>query len=197
LDHELVHVLLGRSFAPNHPPQWLQEGLAQLFAGEYTPDTTRRLARGLIGRQPIDLEALQHGFPSDPIEADLAYAQSADFMAWMRGRYGDDSIHRLIGQLAGGAEIGAAIRRATGSWLEDVEGEWRSDLNSGVPLSFSAFQDFEIFWAFGGLLLVFGGISARLRLNRRMREMEEEENRMDEMLDDLMAAVVEDRPLVR
>jgi hypothetical protein len=34
LDHELVHVLLGRAFAPAQPPTWLQEGIARVFAGE-------------------------------------------------------------------------------------------------------------------------------------------------------------------
>jgi hypothetical protein len=49
LDHELVHVLLGRAFGDEQPPIWLQEGVAQVLAKQLGP---RRVARSRKARRP-------------------------------------------------------------------------------------------------------------------------------------------------
>ena len=43
LDHEIVHILLGRAFAHYPVPRWLQEGVAQVVAGEYTPSKVQQV----------------------------------------------------------------------------------------------------------------------------------------------------------
>src|SRR5690606_24960154 len=51
LEHELTHILVGRAFLPNHPPSWLQEGVAQVVSGEHEPGLSRELLRaGATGR---------------------------------------------------------------------------------------------------------------------------------------------------
>jgi hypothetical protein len=187
MEHELVHVLLGRAFAPNRPPSWLQEGLAQVMAGEYSPDTTRRLARGLLTGEARSLESLSRGFPRDPVQADYAYAQSADFISWLRVHYGPEAVPTLIRELAGGASIGTAMHAATGSFLDGVESEWRRSLQTGIPLGLTALvENGELFWAFGGVALIVGGVMRRRQLRRRLLELEVEEALIDELLSDLL-----------
>ena len=76
LDHELVHVILGQAFQEKRPPQWLQKRVAQVFAGEYTLETTDKIAEGMLGRGLFSLSELSHPFPRDPVRAQLAYAQA-------------------------------------------------------------------------------------------------------------------------
>jgi len=188
MDHELAHIVLGRAFAPERPPQWLQEGVAQVMAGEFTPETTNAIAEGMLGSGLISLEDLSRGFPSDPRKAKLAYAQSADFVAWYQMQYGQDALADLIKEMAGGASIHAAVRRTTGDFLEDIDKEWRDRLTSGIPLSFAPLtKSVDIWWAFGGIALIIGGILRRRQFKRRLIEMEAEERLVDEMLEQMAA----------
>ncbi len=180
LDHELVHVLMGRAFDPNRAPRWLDEGTAQVFAGELTPDTTRRLARGLIGRDLYTLQELDWGFPRDRAGAQLAYAQSADFVAFFRAEYGDDAFRVLLRELSKGAEIQGAVRVSTGLFLEDVDQAWRSRL-SRPRLVLSALGAVDTVWFLTGVLGFFGVIVVHIRQRRRRRRIIEEE-RLEEAL---------------
>lgn len=183
LSHEIVHVLLGRAFAPQRPPSWLQEGLAQVYAGEYTPETTRQLARGMLSGRLQSLRELSSGFPSDPADAHVAYAQSADLIAWMRVEYGEDAIPTLVATLAEGAHIEEAVHRATGAYLEDVDRAWRARLdNGGVPLWWSALASPDSIWFGTAVLAVAALLVARVRLRRRRRAVLERERRQEELV---------------
>ncbi|MBW1877496.1 MAG: hypothetical protein JRJ84_03960 [Deltaproteobacteria bacterium] len=182
-DHELVHVLLGRAFAPQHPPRWLQEGVAQVFAGEYGPDTTREIARGAAGPGLYTLEQLTLGFPSDPRSAQLAYAQSADFVSWMRAEYGDEALREVVHQMRGGADVRGAIRAATGVFLEDVDALWRGRVERGSSdLWLSVFSTGDIWWAMAALFAAVGLLIARWRIRRRMAAMARQERMRDALL---------------
>lgn len=133
LDHELVHILLGRAFAPADPPRWLQEGTAQVLAGEAGPETTAALARGLMGGRPIPLEDLERGFPADAHRADLAYAESADFVGWFRVTYGADALARLVKLVREGDTLASAVRRITGVPLTAVDAVWSQRLQGFLP----------------------------------------------------------------
>jgi hypothetical protein len=110
LDHEIIHVLVGRAFAPNEPPRWLQEGLAKVYAGEHSPDTVAQIARSLFDRDLFTLEELSNGFPLDAGGAQLAYAQSSDLISYLRAEYGEESVRTLTREMAAGASVHKAIR---------------------------------------------------------------------------------------
>ena len=168
LDHELVHVLLGRAFAPADPPSWLQEGAAQVLAGEDGPRTTEGLARGLAGLAPIPLEELEGRFPRDPHRAALAYAQSADFVGWLLATHGADALGRLVRHVREGNDLSAAVRRVTGLPLAAVEARWAERLHAAWPA-------FTLPGGLEGTLLGLGGVgviglgAARLRTRARLR----------------------------
>jgi len=174
LDHELVHVLLGRAFLPFHPPQWLQEGVAQVFAGEAGPENTERLARGLLNRDLHTLDELVAGFPEDPQGAELAYAETADFVLWMMHTYGEDVVPKLIRHLADGRPATAAIRESTGEFYREVERRWRSRLTSGVPLWGGPLSE-DGLWIIAAVMLAIGGFRRRREIRVRIEEMGRDE----------------------
>ncbi len=190
LDHELVHVLLGRTFAPGHPPRWLQEGIAQVAAGEHDPSAVQRIARGGLMGGPYTLRQLTYGFPEDAARADLAYAQSADFISFIQAEHGDDALRTLIREMNHGGDVDRAVRRATGMFMEDVEAEWLGRLGGGLPLWVTLAADLNTWW-FLAAVLGFGGlILARRRLRRRMKDYAEAEARQDALVASLLGRTV-------
>lgn len=196
LDHELVHVLLGRAFYPHPTPVWLQEGVARVYANEVSPDNTEVLARGMATTGLLSLTALDSSFPRDALKAQLAYAQSADFITFLRVEHGPEALPKLIRALARGDGIDSAMHQATGQWLDDVDESWRSRLESGIPLSFTALTVDGVLLGFGGIALVVGGLFRRRRFHRRLAEMEAEEALVDELIAKLKAEEAE-RSVVR
>jgi hypothetical protein len=181
LDHEIVHAVLGQAFGPRPVPRWLQEGLAQVLSGEYSPAVTREIARGLMGTGLSSLEELSSGFPADPLGAKRAYAQSADFVAWLNKEGGRDAVRTMVGELAKGAGLGAAVRRATGRSLEEVDADWRARWEtSGVK--WIALADEGFLWAFAAFALAFGAIGVKRRNRRRLEEWGREEALRDALL---------------
>lgn len=174
LDHELVHVLLGRAFAPARPPRWLQEGVAQLYAGEVGPDVALTLgqAAGLGGLPPLGW--LAGRWPADALQARLAYAQSADFVAWLAGEHGEDVVPRLVDEVRGGKDLAAAVEAVTGRPLAAVEADWRDRwVESWGWLRVLA--DSSLWLGIAGLLVVVGWWRRRRRAQARLRRWEAEE----------------------
>lgn len=169
LEHELIHVLVGRAFAPHEPPRWLQEGLARVYSGEHGPQTIAELTRGMAGRDLYSLEALDRGFPRDAAAASLAYAQSSDLIAYLRAEYGAKSVRVLTREMAQGAGIHRAVREATGLWLAELDEEWRGRLEQGPgPLWLTGFLAEDGFWFLTGALAV---VALGLAFRRRRQQM--------------------------
>jgi hypothetical protein len=187
LDHELVHVLLGRIFTPQVVPRWLQEGMAQVYAGEVGPEISERISKGLLGREPFGLNSLTVGFPDDPHLADLAYAQSADFIVWFRGTYGDETLRHVVRQMASGRTARHAFHGATGRTLDQISDVWTQRLHAQTSLAVSPATFEGSLWALGGVLLLGGGFMRRRTFRKRMVEWEEEEEALDDMVRELQA----------
>jgi hypothetical protein len=174
LDHETIHVVLGQSFGSRSVPRWLQEGLTQVLGKEYTPELTRRIARGMLGNRLLTLDDLTAGFPDDPIRAQLAYAESADLIAFLENEYGKESVQVLIQELAAGLSVRASFRGATGQGLDEIDQAWRARL-ARSNLWISALSDGKLWWGIGAVLLFAGGLAARRRRKRRLAVWEREE----------------------
>ncbi len=183
-DHELVHVLVGRAFAPRVAPTWLQEGIAQLLAGEVGPEIGQTLARASVGGL-VDLADLERGFPHDPVRARVAYAESADFVAFLQERHGPDVLPELLRASAGGAGLREAVYTSTGELFDEVEEAWRARHAPSPMVRVASLASGEWMWSVGALALVGAGIRRRREFHRRLEEMAAEEA----MLDQLMAGV--------
>ncbi len=174
MDHELVHILLGRAFGRQPVPRWLQEGLAQLMAGEYTAETTSTLANGVLGDNLLSLYELSRGFPKDALRANLAYAQSADFVAYIQNQYGQQALQRLIQEMASGEPFAPSIRIATGRLVDDLDAEWRGRLRES-PLQFAPLMSEGVWWALGAMLVPLAWFMVRRRNKKKVARWRREE----------------------
>ena len=174
LDHEITHVILGQAFGAREVPRWLQEGLSQWIAGEYTPETTRRIASGMLGKGLFKLEELQGGFPRDPVRANLAYAQSADLIAWIAAEYGEEALRKLVIEMARGAYFEAAVRRSTGERVETIDRMWRSRLEESWIWLEPLFAD-NAWMLMGAGFLVIGFLGVRRRNRKKLARWSREE----------------------
>jgi hypothetical protein len=178
LDHELVHIILGRAFAPRRVPHWLQEGAAQVLARQLRPELTERLAAGQLGDNLLSLDDLTRSFPADPVRARLAYAQAADFVAWLQNTHGDDALREITQALAQGESVEMALRGATGEDLRALDAAWRERLAS-TPIWLSPLvTDTALMGAAVGLLLI-GGRGVRRRRAEVLARWEREEALQD------------------
>jgi len=174
LDHELVHIVLGRAFAGRPVPRWLQEGVAQLMAGEYTAETTATLASGVLGDNLLSLYELSRGFPKDALRANLAYAQSADFVAYIQNQYGQKAVQILIREMANGEAFAPSIRIATGRLVDDLDTEWRTRLQES-PFQFAPLMSEGVWWGLGALLVPLAWFTVRRRNRRKVERWKREE----------------------
>lgn len=175
LEHEMIHVLLGRAFHPKPTPRWLQEGVAQVYSGEAGPEITERVSRGLRGSSAFSLADLEGSFPADVHRADLAYAQSADFIQWFRATYGPDAVRALIRETRTGASLGYAVRQVTGTDLATIDSTWRSRLVSAVPVWTTPESLDVLLWGGTGFLILAVGFTRRRRWVRRLATWKDED----------------------
>ncbi len=177
LDHELVHVILGQAFGARPVPRWLQEGMAQFYAGE-SAERAMAMARGDYGGRVLPLLQFTGGFPLDPLAAQLAYAESADFVAWIAGRNGEPALRELVRVMAAGGSTEQGVRAATGLSLAEADAQWRAPYES---TDWARWLVHPAPWgALGGLGL---GIAAWRRYRggqAKLRRWEEEERRRAE-----------------
>lgn len=181
LDHELVHIVVGRAFAPERPPTWLQEGLAQFHAEQHDLQTVQKLASAAFSG-PIPLDRLEHAFPRNPHQATLAYAESVDFLVWMERTYGPESVPALVRALKDGADMPDAVLTATGDPLYEVDRAWRDRFTAWDGLWWSALSSWDGVWLFTALLGMVAMFVVRRRERRRRREIAAREAQEEELL---------------
>lgn len=185
MDHELVHVVLGRAFAPRPVPTWLQEGAAQTLSGQSALGRGDDLAFGMLSGGLLPLRELTRGFPADATRARTAYAQSALFVSYLSGAAGDQGLRRVVQRMAAGDTVEQAVLVATGKDLDSLDAAWRDRLSGSVLWLKPLFSD-EAILGLGSALLVIGGTFALRRKKLRARRWADEE-RVAEALRDAVS----------
>ncbi len=186
LDHELVHVLLGQAFGDRPVPSWLQEGVAKVLAREVTPQMTDALAGAVLSGSLLSLDELTGNFPADPMRAQLAYAQSADMVAFLRNRWGQEALRVLIRQMAAGQDVEDAVRAATGMAPIALEASWRAKLLAS-PIWLRALVRPELWMGLVGLAFLVGA-GLRIRRTRQRLALWGEREAMEDAVMQALAA---------
>ena len=173
LRHELSHVALGqlgRSW-----PRWFQEGIAMYLTGErFSVSQYAAIFQGVRQNRILHFEDLSEGWPEDPSDVSIAYAQSEAFVGFLASRHGANGFRELIDGVGRGEPFETAFGKAfkTSLWLE--EEDWRKEL----PLRYSwlpILTGGSVLWGVLSLACIGLYIQRRAALARRMREMEEQE----------------------
>jgi hypothetical protein len=165
LAHELAHLLLARATGFSPLSRWFHEGYAVYAAGEWSFGRTAALTHGALANRLFTLEELDDSFPESAWEAELAYAQSIDFVAYLLGRGGRTAFHRLIGLLREGWPLVVALEEAYDTGFGELERAWRADVSrrtTWIPLLTGT----GVLWSLGAVAL--GAAFLRRRRARRL-----------------------------
>lgn len=175
LVHELSHIALHRAVEGNPVPRWFSEGVAIHQAREQDLERMRALWGGTVGDRLLPLDRLSHAFPDNPHRVNLAYAQSADFVRWLRAREdGEAKFRQVIRRLRDGQSFETALERTYSVSMTSLEIEWHEDLNerfAALPLLFGSGG----LWVLAALLIVVAYVRRKRKDREKFDEWEAEE----------------------
>ena len=131
LTHEVVHLILDEATHNpfNDPPAWLNEGLATYY--QAVPDTRMGalLDDAVANGRLIPVRALNTGFPDDPDQALLSYAESESIVRFIIETRGEAAMADLLKVFRNGVAYDVAVQQALGLSLDDLDREWKAWLD--------------------------------------------------------------------
>lgn len=176
LAHEMSHVALHRTVNGHRLPRWFVEGLAIEHAREHSIERVRALWEGTVGGQLLPLADIASAFPAHHHGVNLAYAQSADFVRYLRRQpHGELRMARALAAVRDGSQFEDAMLSFYRAPLATLEREWREELGarySSWPLLLSGLT---VLWFGASLLLVLAYIRTRRRHHLTLQQWEEDE----------------------
>jgi hypothetical protein len=171
--HETVHLLLGRAFGDRPVPRWLNEGLARYLADEVSLEEWATLSRAILMGGLIPFSELEQRFPAGAARAELAYAQSREFLSYLFGRY-PGLLPRLVQQLSQGSSLNEALWHEARAGLTGLEEDWLHELKGSFAW-LSALTGGLTLWGGGAVLLVLAFARKRRQSQERRARWAEEE----------------------
>lgn len=114
LRHELTHSFV-HWLSSGRCPTWLNEGLAQMMEPRGANMYARQVGPLLLDHKAIPFSVLQYSFTRfNPLQAEVAYAESLSAVEYLRGRYGMNEIVRMLQSIGSGVEPETALTNSTG-----------------------------------------------------------------------------------
>ncbi len=161
LRHELVHAALGQFGSVW--PHWFQEGLAQELTGErkWHVQQVATLTRAVTQDRVFDFDDLTAHFPQYPDDVEIAYAQSAAFVEFLRDRHGSFAFQRLIDRVSTGDSFEKAFGVAFYLPLSMEEEAFRKELPRRYPWWPLLLSGGTLVWIGGSGLVVLAWIRRR------------------------------------
>lgn len=183
LIHELSHIALRRAVQGRPVPRWFVEGLAIYQSSERSIERLERLYQASLSDSLIPLSDLDHRFPNDSFEVNLAYAQSADIVKYLREgeTRGESRFHDLIEGLAEGSGFEAALMDAYSLSPQGLEAEWHDSLDdkaTALPVIVAG----SSFWILAIAFVIWAWRRRRKRSDEKLAQWEAEERSRDEAL---------------
>ncbi|MDQ3036736.1 MAG: peptidase MA family metallohydrolase [Myxococcota bacterium] len=188
LTHELSHVALHRAAGGHAVPRWLAEGLAIHQARERSFERVQTLWEATVRGTLLPLDDLSRGFPSRPHEVSVAYAESADFVEWLRRRGDSDrQFAELLSRIARGQSFETAVSQTWSAGIGQLEHEWRAGLTErygAMPLLLGT----GVIWALISLLVVIAWARRRRDARTRLSQWAREESADDAATEEVALA---------
>lgn len=172
LRHEFSHLALGQ--LGRGVPRWFLEGLATLRAGDAWSRRGPSLVRAALTSHIFHFSELSDGFPAGSSDAELAYAQSADFVSWLVDRNGDEAIHGLLRDMVAGATFEHAFTAHFGAPPQVLELQWSKSLERWELVALLLTQT-ELWWVLLATVFALAAVRVRARRRELMEQMAREE----------------------
>ena len=135
MTHEMSHLVIHQ--ATDNPfgggdtlPRWLDEGIAVYNENraELDEDFKPLFERAVANNNLMTLRTLSSPFPSDTIQANLAYGESGAVVKFMIDTYGPEAMADLLAVFAEGALYDEALEQAIGLNMDQLDNAFRASL---------------------------------------------------------------------
>jgi hypothetical protein len=171
LVHELSHIALHRAVRGNQVPRWFNEGVAIHQSEVRLLPRMESLLRAAAQRSMLRLSELDKYFPERPHEVNIAYAQSADVVGFLRRTNNDERrFHRLVQSLRDGDTFDTALATAYGWTRVGLERQWRDSLRARYRI-LPALLAGSTIWVAAAILVVFAYRRRRRYHHMKLRQM--------------------------
>lgn len=135
MTHEMSHLVIHQ--ATDNPfgggstlPRWLDEGIAVYNENrdDLDDDFKAIFEQAVANDNLMTLRTLSSPFPSDPIQANLAYGQSGAVVKFMIDTFGPKAMAELLAIFAEGALYDEALEQAIGLNMDQLDNAFRESL---------------------------------------------------------------------
>ena len=173
LRHELSHIALGR-LTHGAVPRWFLEGLAMLRERmPWTDQGPSLIVAALTGRL-LPFAELRASFPAGASDAGLAYAESADFVAFLVGRSGEPAVRAVLRDVVAGRSFDAAVQARLGAKVPALEQQWRRSL-ARWELVVHLLTESDLLWVLLAGVVVWAAWRLRRRKRRQLAGLDAED----------------------
>ncbi len=182
--HELVHIVLVRSYGILRVPRWFHEGLSMALSGEISFDESVILSRAILTSSLLHLDSIENLNRFDHWKAQLSYCQSHFAVSFLIDTYGYDLLPELLSATKRRRNFEAASLEVFGLSTREFEKLLQIEIQKRYKYLF-LISDYSLFWVGGALLLIAGFIVTRIRNRSKSKQMElqEEIDRLQEIED--------------
>ena len=180
LVHEISHVAFYRASAGAQTPRWFSEGVAILQSEGSAYHRSRSIWWASLVNDIRPLSEIEN-YPEGAKAAEQAYAQAATFTAFLIEREGWAGIRFLLANLKSGETFDAAFRQSFGVNSEYLEKKWHEQLFGGTGWLMHVTGD-AMWLGVGALICIAGFFLVRRRKKRRLKEMEAEEQPLEDAI---------------
>jgi hypothetical protein len=179
-------LLAAEKLAPGALPRWLFEGLAAANDGARWSSEAPSVVRASMSGRLFRLDALTDAFPATAPEAQLAHAESADFVAWLVSKHGEVRMRALLRDVVSGQSFEQAVQRNLGADIHQLEHDWSLGL-ARWELAVRFLTQPHAWWLALALLMCIAALRLRARRLARLEELRAEEEEQRRILAELPA----------
>jgi hypothetical protein len=170
--HEYVHLLIEHDARNVEIPRWLNEGLAQLLAGQQDYRDASLLSRAVASGRVMRLWTIEGMMGMNADDARLGYAQSLIAVEWLRDEFGMAGVANLVHELRGGKRFEEVFPVLFGMYFGEFETKYNQFLIS--TYGGSVFLDTEFWISVIFVVLVFAaGFGAYTKRKRTIAKWNE------------------------
>lgn len=173
--HEYVHLLLHTGATGAEFPRWLDEGLAQLLAGQVWYRDDAALGRAVTWDRLHSLRQIERLMSMRDDEARQGYAESAVAVQLLESRFGMAGLSNLVHALRQGNRYEDAFSTIFGMPPGQFDSEYQDYVRSAYR--FSILTDTEVWISALFVILVLGAGLATWKRRKRVKERWTEEDR--------------------
>jgi hypothetical protein len=192
LRHELSHLALRQALKGKAVPRWFSEGIAIHQSEESAIERHLLVWRAALSNRMLPLSEIDQ-YPERTGDVNLAYAQAADFLAFLLNQDGRFGIRAVIRKVADGEQFDKAVDAVYGQSLLSMERDWRSTLIQRWRwVSLLASQ--HALWGAIVVLFIAAYIATRRRKKRKLLVMQREEEAVERVIETLESMAAKTLP---